>query len=313
MDFKTLYKKRREIEEAAWKNNELPPNASLYDKFKHELRNGKIKVDFAGHLGQKEGPITLAESTIPYNEWWSHIYDILIPTRSVLFYGPMIDENYQVELPSFTGINTCGECGEKVSIWWTGEIFELKPYTKQELYTNNTSPCSESGGIKDYTVEIDVPSGRLVFANDFRHFVPEADKDRYVNYNSEIKKTVLDYAESNMLYAFVGNSCPRVYVNTEGTITVGHPLYDDDDNPVSDFGEDCGSICTDLWWFSATDYDYLKKRGKEREIEEKTIEDWVEVSVDVKPGRYQMTVHTDALDDNDDWPREERFVTIVRI
>jgi len=309
--FKREYEKRLEEEKVAWANNELPPNPSVLDTMKHQLRNGELLVDFNGHFSQKEGPVALPDTTLDYDRPWSWIYDKLLDPMSLFFYGHRDGE--EVQLPTLIRTETCGECGERVDIWWTGELFELKPHNKQHVYVEDTPACSESGGIKDYTVEIDVPSGRLVFANDFRPFVPEADKDRYVNYSSEIKKTVQDYAESNMLHAFVGNSCPGVYVDMFDIITVGNPGYDDDDNPVLDLGDDRGSICTDLWWFSAADYEYLKNRGAEQEIDDKTLEDWIEVSLNVEPGRYRMTVHARPAADGKHWQTGERFATIARV
>jgi hypothetical protein len=310
--FKKDWERRDAEEKVAWEKNELPPNPSTRQTFKYNLRNDKILVNFNGHFGQPEGPIALSNSTMDYEHSWSWIYDKLLYPMSVFFYDSLPDEEKQVELPTFIRTETCGECGEKVDIWWTGEIFEFKPHTNVTAYVNETPSCAESGGIKDYAVEIDVPSGKLVFANDFRAFVPEADKDRYVNYSSEIKKTVIDYAESNMLHAFVGNSCPGVYVKND-IIIVGNPGYDDEDNPVFDLGRECGSICTDLWWFSATDYEYLKKRGVEQEISDKEIESWIEVSLSVDPGRYRMTVHTNPAPDGEGWRSGERFATITKM
>lgn len=306
-------KQQQEKREAAWERNELPPDPSTRDIFKHKLRNSKILVNFNGHFRQQVGPSTLDKSTIDYERSWSWIYDKLLDPMSIFFYNSRSEDEKDIKLPTFIRTEMCGECGEQVDIWWTGDVFEFTPHTKNHTYVKDAPACSESGGIKDYAVEIDVPSGKLVFANDFRPFVPEAGKDRYVNYNSEIKKTVLDYAESNVLHAFVGNSSPGVFVDMFDIITVGNTGYDNDDNPILDLGDGRGSICTDLWWFSAADYQYLKKRGAEQKISDEELDKWIEVTLDVKPGRYRMTVHTNPSPVGEGWQHGERFATIVRV
>jgi hypothetical protein len=310
---KEEWEKRKEEEKVAWDDNVLPPDPSLQDELKHKLRNNEILVNFNGHFAQKEGPITLGESTFDTEHSWEWIYDKLLPSMAELFMAHLYDS--EATLPTIMKTETCGECGERVDIWWTGEMFEIKPHNRQRKYVADNSPCSESGGIKDYSVEIDVPSGRLVFANDFRRFVPEADKDRYVNYNSEIKLTVQDYAESNMFHAFVGNSCPSVYVDMFDIINVGNMFDPDEEMGMENFdlGKHKGSICTDLWWFSATDYEYLKKRGAEQDIDDDAIDDWIEVSIDVEPGRYRMKVYATPAADGKSWRSGERFVSIARM
>lgn len=56
-----------------------------------------------------------------------------------------------------------------------------------------------------------------------------------------------------------------------------------------------------------------QKCGSEQEISDKEIGHWIEVSLDVEPGRYRMTVHTNPAPSGKWWQTGEKFATISKV
>ena len=136
-------------------------------------------------------------------------------------------------------------------------------------------------------VAIDVPSGKIVFDNDFRDLFPigcDADESFDVNHRLGIKQTVEAFARVGLLHPFVGNTCPGIWQESSTLIRIANASYDDNDKCLDDVpGEQVGSVCTDLWWVCAADArEYCQRLGINN------IPSGVEV-VNVEPGRYVMT------------------------
>lgn len=163
----------------------------------------------------------------------------------------------------------CGECGGSVQ-------FHLDGTT---LIAHST--CSEPGGLAPYHVTIDVPSGVLVFANDLRAMTQV--EDRYdVNKTIGQKQLTMAYAAQGLAHIFVGNTCPGVYQTPDG-LAVMTPAYDEEATDDLLPGKDYGSICTDLWWYSAMDKDLFDARCAALDL---TPEDFDVFEVPVPPGSY---------------------------
>lgn len=186
-------------------------------------------------------------------------------------------------------LNRCYKCGEEVAF-----ILDLK--TKKAVAENE---CVCAKGIPPYSVEMDIPSGKIIFANDLRHWIDVA-ADYDVNYVQGQRRTAEAYAANQMFHFSVGNTCPGIYMK-DGFITIGNPSYnaddDDDDADVDEdkiaeerakpYGKKLGSICTDLWWWCGVDYNHFKKvAGKDFD---KVVKDHYTTVVKVKPGRYKAT------------------------
>lgn len=152
------------------------------------------------------------------------------------------------------------------------------------------------------------------------------DKLSSLNEDSGILEHIKLAASLNIVYAFVGNSCPNVY-SGNGIIAVGDNWrqYDADgntrytDDEDSDYDEaqenppagfvDHGTVCTDLWWVT------MMERGRLVEIlieqvgedRRQDIEDYSNTGFDaelqVEPGIYTLHYHAtpdsfyDLLDD----------------
>jgi hypothetical protein len=190
----------------------------------------------------------------------------------------------------------CNVCGERLQ-WATDG---------QKVFVQNK--CKYPGGMPAYSFEIDVPSGKLAFTNDLREQYPVCD-DFYINHDTEIRRCSKEYAKIGLFHFFVGNSCPSINKVSDTEIVLGRDGCSDDrevwisktDKTVKLSKEEykkaklpgrrVGSICTDLWWFSAADYNDLKGRLKGEELKELDEKNkWAGFTVvKLKPGRYRCT------------------------
>lgn len=124
-------------------------------------------------------------------------------------------------------------------------------------------------------------TGRVVIENDLRDFFDDADFD--VNGTAGIIETIDFYAKQKMLHGYVGNSCPRIFLNKDlGVIHIGCD-YDEEDEPNLPSGfEHITSVCTDLWWYSIIDLEELKKLDKDFDENNYTI-------VDIPAGTWKLS------------------------
>ncbi len=170
---------------------------------------------------------------------------------------------------------------------------------------NTLSDCKYRGGIKEVTVELNVPSGKMVFANDLREYFQVQGS---FNINSQIglMQTMKAYEKIGMIHGFVGNTCPHIYQRSQKTLSIS-------DTPIEDFwdpaknkyvsktkaqiknetpkGKVVGGICTDLWWYCIVDYEDLKTRYLATGGNSKTFNKYLKNKcsvVDVKPGVYSI-------------------------
>jgi hypothetical protein len=131
-----------------------------------------------------------------------------------------------------------------------------------------------------YSFEINIPSGRLVIANDLREFFPKLEKTQSLNDNVGTRVRSLALASLNLAHGFVGNSCPGIFRITPGLLEIGTDGHLDTEE-VPHEGERLGYVCTDLWWYSLADLAEVEARGYPRR-EQDTI-------VEVPRGRYRIT------------------------
>lgn len=147
-------------------------------------------------------------------------------------------------------LRTCPCCGEED---FTAETNGLVVRLVGE-------PCKFPNGLPPTEWELNVPSGKLVIANDLRKVFPLPEDDRFdINTALGCHMTAMSYAANGLSHAFVGNSCPGVYKCTNGSFKIANPpsdeKWDGEDfveiMPEPEFdGERIAGICTDLWWYS---------------------------------------------------------------
>lgn len=154
-------------------------------------------------------------------------------------------------------------------------------------------------------VAVNIPSGKLICANDLREEFALPEKENFdINESVGIKQTIEAYAKVGLFHGFCGNSCPGLYLD-KNKLTIASLAYDEEkDETIDDgsLGKQIGLICSDLWWFSVADYDEFISRGG------KVNEQWDSI-VDVEPGRYVLTYD---LDYKDNWKELEIFAIIER-
>ena len=169
-----------------------------------------------------------------------------------------------------TGLRTCSYCGE--------DVFAME--TNGRVVRLAGEPCKFPNGLPPTEWELNVPSGKLVVANDLRGLFPLEDDDFDINTTRGCSQTALAYAANGMSHAFVGNSCPGVYKCGDGIFKIANPPSDEEFE-----GERVAGICTDLWWYSLCDHAEFQRRCKRF----KQKADGFSVAiVDIKPGVYRF-------------------------
>lgn len=200
--------------------------------------------------------------------------------------GTPLDRWVPVETSlGLTGLRTCSYCGEDdFAVETNGVAVRLAG-----------EPCKFPSGLPLTEWELNVPSGKLVVANDLRELFPlPEDEDADINTTLGCRQTALAYAANGMSHAFVGNSCPGVFKCGDGLFKIANTPSDEKWDgkkyvkvePVPKFeGESVASICTDLWWFSICDHAEFQRRSKRFK---QKVSDFSVKIVNVKPGVYRF-------------------------
>jgi hypothetical protein len=141
--------------------------------------------------------------------------------------------------------------------------------------------CSEAGGMKSYDVLLNVPSGKIVFANDLRSLVVI---DR-ANVNTQFGKKMQTKAAASagMVMVFTGDTSPSVVRDLDGLkVGIGLPKK-----------KRLGTISTRLWWYTAMDHDHFLSRCEAEGVSSEEYEYFV---IDVEPGVYAFSDEIADLD-----------------
>jgi hypothetical protein len=186
---------------------------------------------------------------------------------------------------SLSALRTCPFCGEE----------DFGTETNGTTVRLDGPPCKFSDGLPPTEWELNVPSGKLVIANDLRALFPLQNDQFDVNTYLGCRQTTLAYAAVGLAHGFVGNTCPGVYRCSGDTFKVANPPQKEEwdgkkyvaiDPPRSFEGTRVAGICTDLWWYSIADHNEVKRRCKrfQRKITDFNVE-----TIDVKPGVYRFS------------------------
>lgn len=144
-------------------------------------------------------------------------------------------------------------------------------------------------------VEIPIRSGKIIAGDDLRptpYF--DVEQPSSLNYGIGIDAWTRAYAEKCELgYAFVGNSCPSITRQEDGSLIVVEPELDPADEPVLVNNETVVAfIVTDLWAVMFTDYENWLSHGGPA-VEETELDfhgGWT--VIDVTPGLYRWTAYS---------------------
>jgi hypothetical protein len=201
-----------------------------------------------------------------------------------------------VSLGSLTSFD-CTNCDKNVEILFNGVNMRM------------ATACPYPNGHYPFSVELNVPSGKMFFENDLRDLFSIVGGYN-VNSSLGLVKTTEAYEKVGMAHGFTGNSCPAILQSDGQHLNISLPpdmekKWDNelakevDLTPeekqelekVNPPGEKIGWICTDLWWYSCVDYDELKRRylidgGDEEKFEQQQKHATI---ANVKPGVYKFT------------------------
>lgn len=156
--------------------------------------------------------------------------------------------------------------------------------------------CSLPEGFPPNEWELNVPSGKLVVANDLREWFPLPEGDEFdVNTVHGTRATTTAYANVGLSHAFVGNTCPGVYLVAPDTYNILCAAYDDDYNSLAVKGKRVAGISTDLWWYSLCDLNEFKLRLKKFKGTLKSADAKV---IKIKPGVYRFRHFDDVNRDS---------------
>jgi len=176
---------------------------------------------------------------------------------------------------------------------WFGyfDLFNLetvKPFS--DVYADQ-----KTGKFPKVVVEIEVPTGKLTFANSLYDYVKDFPKSEEHSRENSVchlqgrKNTSEFHARVNQtFFVQVGNTSPHIFQSkkTPNRLRVGRPVEENPSKHEWSYQAakrnwvDRGRICTGLWAFMATDRSNLPK---EIEVDHFTVT--------VAPGRYRLINH----------------------
>lgn len=164
--------------------------------------------------------------------------------------------------------------------------------------------CPNPDGQVDNNFTLNIPSGKLLVANDLRELAPVS-REFDVNKAIGRMRTTDTYAKAGMAHGSVGNTCPGVFRLADGSFTIGsyHKKVATGDGEYDyDYEDDLpegavrvAGVCTDLWWYSIMDYDLAKARCDALKIKWAAVLKHANI-VEVEPGTYSFVHHNDLPD-----------------
>ena len=170
--------------------------------------------------------------------------------------------------------------------------------------------CIYKDGFKPYSVELDVKSGIMLFANHFKQIydLSESIGDRKYTQEFSInelhgrKRTSEEYAKLGLIDLNIGNCGCHMFRTSKAkdSFIVGDSGYDCDDKfRFPKTWKEVGDVCTDYWGFCIVDKnDFLNKIGKTESALKELDIDMTEIVC--KPGRYRFTHRYHELEVKDD-------------
>lgn len=211
----------------------------------------------------------------------------------------------------------CSGCGVHLNLSYHNGVFTN--YVRALKDKPQCKPCGYDKDTMDtFSVSLNVASGKLVVANDFRSLFKEENKesDNYIieksgyynSINSDLGKKLNTeyYASKKMIYVYAGNSCPSIFYNKNKQEIVFKREYhynSETDEETSNCLEGetlLGYVCTDLWAVQCMDYNDLAERCQQNNV-------WIEnilkkldcVVIDVEPGVFDVVIDNRTETDSD--------------
>lgn len=233
-----------------------------------------VKVNMRGHNMLPDG-FVMSDTLRPY--WKYQVQEAHFHTKAMKEFRKKEGRDW----PDYYKVNRrylaeCSVCGNPVSL----QENEDGSYTA-------TTACEFPTGVKPFEVELNVPSGKMVFGNDFRDLFEDVDFN--VNAIAGTISTVKAFEKEGMLHILVGNSCPSVFQKGKTDLCISRE-YDEatDERKAPGKGfKPVAWVCTDLWWVCAMDYEDYKKRCKAKGVKVDEYQPCKPLTV--KPGKWVFT------------------------
>ena len=200
------------------------------------------------------------------------------------------------------------EIREVVLKAWAGVILDAFTVLHKDVKAEQTSVTlpSTSEIMRDQpkfygetVIQINVPSGRIIAADNLGT-TPYFDVDQRmsINHGFGMNDWTQQHAEqAQIALAFVGNSCPSITRQTNGSLVVVSLDFDEDTDEEIVVANEAvvATICTDLWWTMLTDYDHWLSHGGP-DVDEANAPYGVTkfTVIDVAPGLYQWTNYSNS-------------------
>lgn len=297
------YEERYEREILASRPRKSVASIKLHTNLTSLLESSNSIVDLKGHW--KRGRDLREEPRLGQGMFRSLFVNLQVPDKDVEALlealpakspiGRWIDLGRSC-IESYDGCPYCGK--RRFSLQTNGEDFQL-----------SGEECKYPDGLPSNEWELNVPSGRIVVANDLRKWFPLPNGDPEgpsINQVLGCRLTTEAYSKTGLSHAFVGNTCPGIFRTDSDNFKIAYPPSEEywdkdrreylprDPKPIFE-GEQIASICTDLWWYSLCDEDEFNRRiekfGGSLEEAEATI-------ISVRPGVY-LFKHNDGITSND--------------
>lgn len=183
------------------------------------------------------------------------------------------------------GNNKCYDCAQPMGLKFKGACVEV--------FCQNA--CEHN---REFCVEIDFPTGVVVFADWPDHFedLEEAGilirNNESVNYLKGQRQTTENYARVHILHHSVGNTCPSWYFNAQThAVQIGANGYNEDtgEEEIEVGFERKGNFCTDLWWVTMVDEQHYMSMLAQAGVDEVEVDK--NECARITPGRYRFTCY----------------------
>lgn len=287
---------------------QMPKYFAAEDLLRKTLNSSKTKINFNGHFKNGE-TFEYRLADFEFNLFSVENIDNLIKVLQ----GKAEGITVLVNVPSHI---RCTECGKRLALKISNKEISIVGYDLEgrefPLIKNISGECQYPEGFGEYSSTINVPSGQLLFANILGHLV-DLSSDLFNNTIPEIVRETDAYAKKDLLYLFVGNTCPEIYKISESKLSVVNVREEDPNLPE---GEEVGHVNTDAWTVCAIDYDIAKKLLKQKYSGQTLHQELLflsrELVVNVKPGVYSFSSRKHLYRD-DVYDKTETYSIIERV
>lgn len=183
---------------------------------------------------------------------------------------------------AFTFMNAapvCPNCNTYINI---NRLFLYHPTSPQRPPTQFIAPCIMNDATKrPITYGINIPSGRLVFANDLRHLVYTHNNPFLQDNEQNNRRTIQAYANVGLLYIYIENIIDIRPDHLPDSYVIGPP--DLNNAPLAQFNHESP-------WLHAMDGDHVEQSLHRFAPEDaKRIRETF-TTINVTPGYYQLTL-----------------------